>query len=93
MSVEVHKVIVHRFLREAFEQGALNQVSNGPGARPGMLPGPDTNYRQVFPNRQDAIDEQTAEGNTVVIAGLPAERITATWWTSRRPVGRLWSSG
>jgi predicted ester cyclase len=50
----------------------MNQVSNGPGALPGMLPGPEgvkmlsTNYRKEIPNLQDAIDEQTAEGNTVV---------------------------
>lgn len=81
MSVDVSKAIIHRYLREVFGQGklalndelvALNRVSNGPGALPGMLSGPEgvkmliKNYRKEFPGLQDVIDESTAERNTVI---------------------------
>src|SRR6266511_2548852 len=87
MSTEANKAIVRRFFEEAFEQGNLavldeilapNSVSSGPNALPGMPTGPEgakmtiTMYRNAFPHLHFTIDEQVAEGNTVV-----------TRWSSR----------
>jgi steroid delta-isomerase-like uncharacterized protein len=75
---------------------APNQVNGGPGALPGMPSGPEgskmlvTAYRNAFPDLHFTIDEQIAEGNTVVtrwsahgthqgeLAGLPATGKPAT---------------
>ena len=105
MSTEANKVIVRRFFEEAFEQGNLavldeilapNSVSSGPNALPGMPTGPEgakmtiTMYRNAFPDLHFTIDEQIAEGNTVVtrwaahgthngeLAGVPATGKQAT---------------
>lgn len=99
MSTESNKAIIRRLFKEAFEQGNLamldeiiapNQVNGGPGALPEMPSGPEgtkmliTAYRNAFPDLHFTIDEQIAEGNTVVtrwtahgthqgeLAGLPA---------------------
>jgi steroid delta-isomerase-like uncharacterized protein len=81
MSTETNKSIVRRLFNEAFEQGNLamldeiiapNQVNGGPGALPGMPSGPEgskmliTAYRNAFPDLHFTIDEQVAEGDTVV---------------------------
>ena len=98
MSTEANKAIVRRFLEDAFGKGNLavldeiiapDLVSGGPSALPGMPPGPEgqkmliTAYRNAFPDIRFTIDEQVAEGNTVVtrwtghgthkgeLAGLP----------------------
>ena len=87
MSTEANKTIARRLLEEAFSQGNLavldeiiapDQANGGPGALPGMPSGPEgvrmlvTTYRTAFPDLHFTIDEQIAEGNTVV-----------TRWTSR----------
>jgi predicted ester cyclase len=81
MSTETNKSIVRRLFKEAFEQGNLavldeiiapDQVNGGPGALPGMPSGPEGSkmlisaYRNAFPDLHFTIDEQVAEGNTVV---------------------------
>ena len=105
MSTEANKAIARRFLEEAFGQGNLavvdelvapNHVDSGPGALPGMPSGPEgtkmliTAYRNAFPDLRFTIDEQIAEGNTVVtrwtahgthngeLAGLPPTGKAAT---------------
>jgi len=105
MSTEANKAIIRLFFEEAFEQGNLavldeiiapNQVNGGPGALPGMPSGPEgtkvliTAYRNAFPDLHFTIDEQIAEGNTVVtrwtahgthngvLAGLPPTGKPAT---------------
>ena len=105
MSTEANKAIIRRFFEEAFGQGNLavldeiiapNQVNGGPGALPEMPSGPEgtkmliTAYRNAFPDLHFTIDEQIAEGNTVVtrwtahgthkgeLAGLPATGKVAT---------------
>lgn len=105
MSTESNKAIVRRIFDEAFNQGnlavlaeiiATNQVNGGPGALPGMPSGPEgtkvliTTYRNAFPDLHFTIDEQIAEGNTVVtrwtahgthngeLAGIPATGKSAT---------------
>lgn len=105
MSTEANKAIARRFLEEAFGQGNLavvdeiiapNQANGGPGALPGMPSGPEgakmliTAYRNAFPNLHFTIDEQVAEGNTVVtrwtargtntgeLAGMPVTGMPAT---------------
>ncbi|HSK87966.1 MAG TPA: ester cyclase [Anaerolineales bacterium] len=104
MSTETNKEIVRRFIMEAFDQGNLavvdeivapDQVNGGPGALPAW-PGPEGNkmlitaYRNAFPDLHFTIDEQIAEGNTVVtrwtahgthsgeFAGLPPTGKSAT---------------
>ena len=81
MSTETNKTIIRRFLEEAFGQGNLavvdeivapNQVNTGPSALPGMPSGPEgikmliSAYRNAFPDIHFTVDEQIAEGNTVV---------------------------
>src|SRR5512138_1125301 len=99
MSTETNKAIIRRFFEEAFGQGKLavldeilapDQVSRGPSALPGMPPGPEGSrilimaYRSAFPDLHFIVEEQIAEGNTVVtrwtahgthngeLAGIPA---------------------
>lgn len=99
MSTETNKAIIRRFFEEAFGKGNLavvdeivapDQVNGGPGALPEMPSGPEgskmliTTYRSAFPDLHFTIDEQIAEGNTVVtrwtahgthngeLAGIPA---------------------
>jgi steroid delta-isomerase-like uncharacterized protein len=105
MSTEANKSIVRRLFDEAFGQGNLavldeiiapDQVNGGPGALPGMPSGPEgskmliSTYRNAFPDLHFTIDEQVAEGNTVVtrwtahgthngeFAGIPPTGKTAT---------------
>lgn len=81
MSTQANKAVARRFLEEVFGQGTLavadeivaqDHVDHGPGALPGLPPGPDgskivvTAYRNAFPDIQFTIDEQIAEGVTVV---------------------------
>ena len=81
MSTEANKAIARRFLEEVFGQGKLavadeilapDHVDHGPGALPGMPPGPEgskmlvTGYRNAFPDIHFTIDEQIAEGDKVV---------------------------
>jgi steroid delta-isomerase-like uncharacterized protein len=81
MSTEQNKAVVRRLFEEAFGKGNLavldeivapNQVNGGPGALPAMPSGPEgvkmliTTYRNAFPDLHFTIDEQVAEGNTVV---------------------------
>ena len=105
MSTEANKAIVRRIFEEAFGQGNLavldeiiapGQVNGGPGALPGMPSGPEGSkmlisaYRNAFPDLHFTIDEQIAEGDTVVtrwtahgthngeLAGLPPTGKPAT---------------
>jgi len=105
MSTEANKAIIRRLFKEAFGQGNLavldeiiapNQVNGGPGALPELPSGPEgtkmliTAYRNAFPDLHFTIDEQIAEGNTVVtrwtahgthngeLAGLPPTGKPAT---------------
>jgi steroid delta-isomerase-like uncharacterized protein len=105
MSTETNKAIIRRFFEEAFDKGNLavideivapDQVNGGPGALPGMPSGPEgskmliTAYRSAFPDLHFTIDQQIAEGNTVVtrwtahgthngeLAGIPATGKRAT---------------
>lgn len=81
MSTETNKSIVRRLFEDAFDQGNLavldeiiapDQVNGGPGALPGMPSGPEGSkmlisaYRNAFPDLHFTIDEQIAEGDTVV---------------------------
>ena len=81
MSTESNKAIARRFLEEVFGQGKLavadeivapDHVDHGPGALPGMPPGPEGSkllvmgYRNAFPDIHFTIDEQIAEGDKVV---------------------------
>jgi steroid delta-isomerase-like uncharacterized protein len=81
MSTEANKAISRRFLEEIFGQGKLvvadeiiapDHVNSGPGALPGLPPGPEGSkqivmiYRNAFPDIQFTIDEQIAEGDKVV---------------------------
>ena len=81
MSTEANKAIDRRFLEEVFGQGKLavadeiiapDHVNGGPGAVPGIPPGPEgskmlvTVYRNAFPDVHFTIDEQIAEGDKVV---------------------------
>jgi len=87
MSTESNKAVARRFLEEVFGQGklavadeivALDYVNRGPGALPGLPPGPEGSkqlvmvYRNAFPDVQFTIDEQIAEGDKVM-----------TRWTAR----------
>jgi len=87
MSTETNKAVARRFLEEIFGQGKLavadeiiapEHVNSGPGALPGLPPGPEgaklgiAVYRNAFPDVQFTIDEQIAEGDKVV-----------TRWTAR----------
>jgi steroid delta-isomerase-like uncharacterized protein len=81
MSAETNKAVSRRFLDEGFGRGNLqmideifapNHVLNGPGAMSGLPKGPEgvrqyvSYYRTAFPDTHFHIDEQVAEGDTVV---------------------------
>ena len=81
MSTEANKAIARRFFEDIFSQGNLAVADEiiasdyqdcGPGAIPGLPPGPEgskmlvTVYRNAFPDINFTIDEQIAEGDTVV---------------------------
>lgn len=81
MSTETNKAIARRFFEDIFSQGNLAVADEiiasgyqdcGPGAIPGLPPGPEgskmlvTVYRNAFPDIDFTIDEQIAEGDTVV---------------------------
>lgn len=87
MSTETNKIIARRFLDDVFTKGHLdvadeiiapNHVAKGPGAPPGLPPGPEGSkmlvkmYRNAFPDVKFTIDAQVAQGDTVV-----------TRWTAR----------
>ena len=81
MSGEANKALASRVIMEAFSQGkmaaidevvAANHVTSGPGALPGMPNGPEGTkmligvYRTAFPDIHFKVEEQVAEGDTVV---------------------------
>src|SRR5215211_7683112 len=81
MSAEANKVVSRRFLEEVLSQGhvdllddimAPGHVLSGPGALPGLPPGPEGTkiqigvYRTAFPDLHITVDEQVAEGDMVV---------------------------
>ena len=81
MSSETNKMMARRFFEEVFNGGKLDAVSDifapnhvieGPGALPGLPRGPEgmhkfvSFYRHAFPDTHFTIDEQVAEGDTVV---------------------------
>jgi steroid delta-isomerase-like uncharacterized protein len=81
MSTESNKAVVRRLFDEAFGLGnlamldeiiAANHINRGPGAIPEIPSGPEgtkmqiSAYRNAFPDLHFTIDEQIAEGNTVV---------------------------
>jgi predicted SnoaL-like aldol condensation-catalyzing enzyme len=81
MSTETNKAIARRFFEDIFSQGNLaladeiiapDYRDTGPGAIPELPPGPEgskmlvTIYRNAFPDINFTIDEQIAEGDTVV---------------------------
>ena len=81
MSAEANKAVSRRFFVEIFSQGNLavadeiiapNHVNGGPGALPGLPNGPEGSkmqvsfYRNAFPDTHFTVDEQIAEGDTVV---------------------------
>ena len=81
MSAEANKSIARRFFEEVFSQGNLALVDelvapdcreSGPSAIPGLPPGPEGKkmhvqvYRDAFPDIFFTIDQQIAEGDTVV---------------------------
>ena len=81
MSSETNKTIARRFFEEVFGQGKLNvldeivakdHVNSGPSTRPELPTGPEgakqivTMYRNAFPDFRVKVDEQIAEGDTVV---------------------------
>jgi steroid delta-isomerase-like uncharacterized protein len=105
VSAEANKAISRRLFLEIFSQGKMavadeiiapNNVNNGPGTLPGLPSGPEGTkqliqiYRNAFPDIQFTIDEQIAEGDTVMtrwtgygthkgeLAGIPPTGKTAT---------------
>jgi len=81
MSTEANKIIARRFFEDIFSQGNLavadeiiapDYLEGGPGAIPGLPPGPEGSkmlvmvYRNAFPDIRFTIDEQIAEGDTVM---------------------------
>jgi predicted ester cyclase len=78
---EQNKAVARRVFLEIFGQGqmavadeivASDHVNSGPGALPGLPPGPEGTkqlimvYRTAFPDIQFTIDEQIAEGDRVM---------------------------
>ena len=81
MSAEANKATSRRWVEEVFSKGNLavadqiiapNHVNSGPATLPGLPNGPEggrivvTVYRTAFPNIHFTVDEQIAEGDTVV---------------------------
>jgi predicted SnoaL-like aldol condensation-catalyzing enzyme len=81
MSTATNKIIARRFFEDIFSQGNLAVADEiiapeyqdaGPGAIPGLPPGPEGSkmlvmvYRNAFPDIRFVIDEQIAEGDMVV---------------------------
>ena len=81
MSPEANKTISRRWLEEVFSNGELaladelvapNHLNSGPGSPPGLPGGPEggkmlvTMYHTAFPDVHFTIDEQIAEGDTVM---------------------------
>jgi steroid delta-isomerase-like uncharacterized protein len=81
MSTETNKAIIRRYLDEIFNDGNLavadeiiapDYKSIGPGALPGVPPGPEGSkmlvrtYRNAFPDIHFTVDEQIAEGDKVM---------------------------
>lgn len=105
MLSETNKTVSRRFFEEVFGKGKLNvldeiiaedYVNSGPGTLPELPTGPDgakklvTVYRKAFPDVHFTIDDQIAEGDTVVtrwtadgthqgeLVGIPATGKTST---------------
>ena len=105
MLSETNKTVSRRFFEEVFGKGKLNvldeiiatdHVNNGPGTLPELPNGPEgakklvTVYRNAFPDVHFTIDDQIAEGDTVVtrwtadgthqgeLLGIPATSKTST---------------
>ena len=105
MSSETNKTVARRLLEEVWNKGNLavlneiiakDHVGSGPGALPESLTGPDgtkqlvTMYRNAFPDVRFTVDEQIAEGDSVVtrwtadgthkgeLQGLPATGKSST---------------
>ena len=99
MTTQDNKAIARRYFEEFFNQGNLAAAAEiiapeyekaGPSAVPGLPPGPEGSnifvmvYRTAFPDITFTVDEQVAEGDTVVtrwtatgthqgeLAGIPA---------------------
>ena len=81
MLTETNKTVSRRFFEEVFGQGKLNvldeiiakdHVNRGPNTLPELPTGPEgakqivTMYRNAFPDFRVTVDEQIAEGDTVV---------------------------
>ena len=81
MSADANKAVARRFLEEVLSQGHLDLLDeimapghtlSGPGALPGIPPGPEGSkiqvmvYRTAFPDIHFTVEEQVAEGDTVV---------------------------
>ena len=105
MSPEANKATARRWIEEVFSNGELalademvapNHINIGPGSPPGLPDGPEgskmlvTMYRTAFPDVHFTIDEQIAEGDTVMtrwtasgtmtgeLAGMPPTGKSAT---------------
>src|SRR5712691_5973952 len=106
MSAEENKTLVRRFFQEFWDQKniaaadafiAANHVDHTPGSPPGLPPGPEgfkqfaSVYFTAFPKLRITIDDQVAEGDTVVtrwttqatnsgsLFGMPATNKSATF--------------
>jgi hypothetical protein len=81
MSPEANKAISRRWIEEVFSKGNLavadetvapNHSNSGPAALPGLPNGPEggkmivTFWRTAFPDLHFTVDEQIAEGDTVM---------------------------
>jgi predicted ester cyclase len=96
MTTEDNKVIARRYFEDLFSKGNLAVATEiiapeyeetGPNAVPGLPPGPNGStihvmeYRKAFPDVTFTVDEQIAEGDTVVT------RWTATGTHQGGPAG------
>ena len=81
MLTETNKTVARRYIEEVWSKGNLavlneiiakDHVNNGPGSLPGLPTGPEgakqlvAVYRNAFPDLRFTIDEQIAEGDTVM---------------------------
>lgn len=81
MTMEANKAVARRYFEDIFSQGNLAVAAeiiapeyeeDGPSAIPGLPAGPEgsnihvTVYRNAFPDVSFTVDEQIAEGETVV---------------------------